>query len=167
MFTTGFGRTDTTTERWHRFVQENVKDWNGTNLVATVLISAAVAFLAVPGIDNVSRCMALISVLVAVASIVTGLLNVWQHQHETRATPELITIVRHLYFSSVETFIYLAFYVTDGFFPASGVGCTQFQPSCDPSISPLGAPYMVDRDLRSQHCNLFLEGPRCNCPRQR
>ncbi|KAF8507709.1 hypothetical protein JB92DRAFT_2793292, partial [Gautieria morchelliformis] len=92
IFITGFGRTDTTLERWHRFVQENVKDWNNTNLVATVLISAAVAFLAVPGIDSVSRCMGLISVLVAVASIVTGLLNVWQHQRETRATPELTII---------------------------------------------------------------------------
>jgi hypothetical protein len=97
MFSTGFGRTDNTTERWHRFVQENVKDWNGTNLVATVLISAAVAFLAVPGIDSVSRCMGLISVLVAVASIVTGFLNAWQHQHETRETPELTIIVRCLF----------------------------------------------------------------------
>ncbi|KAF8582461.1 hypothetical protein K439DRAFT_1351098 [Ramaria rubella] len=93
MFMTGFGRTDTTTERWHRFVRENVKDWNGTNLVATVLISATVAFLAIPGIDSVSRCLGLVSVLLAMASIITGLLNVWQHQHETRATPELTIIM--------------------------------------------------------------------------
>lgn len=121
MFITGFGRTDTTMERWHRFVLENVKDWNNTNLVATVLISAAVAFLAVPGIDSVSRCMGVVSVQIAIASIVIGLLNVWQHQRENRTAPELTIVVR---VSIVERYTCLlcSFFV-DGLLPPSGDGC--------------------------------------------
>lgn len=36
-FMTGIGRTDTITERWQIFVDENVADWTNTNLVVRVL----------------------------------------------------------------------------------------------------------------------------------
>ena len=34
-FITGVGRTDTITERWQSFVDENVADWTNTNLVVS------------------------------------------------------------------------------------------------------------------------------------
>ena len=35
-FITGPGRTDTITERWQAFVDDNVSDWNNTNLVVRI-----------------------------------------------------------------------------------------------------------------------------------
>ncbi|KAH8117650.1 hypothetical protein DFH11DRAFT_1037984 [Phellopilus nigrolimitatus] len=91
-FMSGPGRTDTITERWQAFVDENVIDWTNTNLVATVLISASVALLAIPGIDSVTRILGIMSTLFSIASIIVGLLNVWQHQHKTRSNLELTVI---------------------------------------------------------------------------
>ena len=34
-FMSGVGRTDTITERWQAFVDENVVDWTNTNLVVS------------------------------------------------------------------------------------------------------------------------------------
>ncbi|KZT31903.1 hypothetical protein SISSUDRAFT_637651 [Sistotremastrum suecicum HHB10207 ss-3] len=93
-FITALGRTETISEKWRAFVDENVTDWSDTNLVATVLVSAAVGFLAVPGIDDISRLFALFSILFALSSLIAGLLNAWQHQHESRASLELTIIVR-------------------------------------------------------------------------
>ena len=33
------GRTDTITEKWHMFVEENVDDWANTNLVVRTILS--------------------------------------------------------------------------------------------------------------------------------
>lgn len=91
-FMTGVGRTDTITERWQAFVDENVADWTNTNLVATVLVSASVALLAIPGIDSTTRILGIVSTLYSISSIVAGLLNVWQHQHKSRGNLELTVI---------------------------------------------------------------------------
>jgi len=91
-FMAGVGRTDTITERWQLFVDENVADWTNTNLVATVLVSASVALLAIPGIDKATRLLGIISTLFSIASIVSGLLNVWQNQHKSRTNLELTVI---------------------------------------------------------------------------
>lgn len=111
----GPGRTDTITERWQVFVDDNVTDWTNTNLVvrfflgwwasepllstchlyqATVLVSASVALLAIPGIDTTTRMLGIFSTLYSIASIIVGLLNVWQHQHKSRSGLELTVIVR-------------------------------------------------------------------------
>ncbi|KDQ18451.1 hypothetical protein BOTBODRAFT_143443 [Botryobasidium botryosum FD-172 SS1] len=65
---------------WKAYVQKLVKEWTDFNLVATVLLSATVAFLAVPGIDSLSRISALVSVLCALESVTIGLYLVWRHQ---------------------------------------------------------------------------------------
>lgn len=48
------------------------------------ICSATVAFLAVPGIDHVTRMAGLISVLCALGSITIGLYLVWRHQTQTK-----------------------------------------------------------------------------------
>ncbi|KLO16291.1 hypothetical protein SCHPADRAFT_919983 [Schizopora paradoxa] len=88
-FMPGIGRTDTITERWTMFVENNVADWTNTNLVSTVLVSASVAMLAVPGIDKATRILGLGATLCAIASVIIGLLNVWQHMHRSRTEIEL------------------------------------------------------------------------------
>ncbi|KDQ11080.1 hypothetical protein BOTBODRAFT_465409 [Botryobasidium botryosum FD-172 SS1] len=67
-------------KQWQEYVQKLVKEWTDFNLVATVLLSATVSFLAVPGIDDVTRVTTLISVLCALGSIIVGLYLVWKHQ---------------------------------------------------------------------------------------
>ncbi|KDQ08467.1 hypothetical protein BOTBODRAFT_191740 [Botryobasidium botryosum FD-172 SS1] len=73
---------------WRTYVQKLVKEWSDFNLVATVLLSATVAFLAVPGIDRITRIAALISVLCALGSIAIGLYLVWRHQTQTKYDAE-------------------------------------------------------------------------------
>ncbi|KAI5119536.1 hypothetical protein M0805_002558 [Coniferiporia weirii] len=102
-FMNGPGRTDTITERWQSFVDENVADWTNTNLVATVLVSASVALLAIPGIDHVTRILGITSTLFSIASIISGLLNVWQHQHQSRSNLELTVIFD--FFSKAECLV--------------------------------------------------------------
>jgi len=92
-FITALGRTDTISEKWRTFVDENVGDWTDTNLVATVLVGAAVGLVAIPGIDQVSRILGFLSILSALASLISGLLNSWQHQHETHRSTELTIIL--------------------------------------------------------------------------
>ncbi|KAF7375753.1 hypothetical protein MSAN_00464900 [Mycena sanguinolenta] len=53
-----------------------------SNLVATVLVSVTVGFLAVP-ITPLQRSAAMVSSLCAMTSIVTGLHHVWQHREKT------------------------------------------------------------------------------------
>ncbi|KAK6974519.1 hypothetical protein R3P38DRAFT_3132741 [Favolaschia claudopus] len=59
-----------------------MSEWADSNLVATVLVSVTVGFLAVPDITNIQRTFALISSLCAMTSIVTGLHHVWQHREK-------------------------------------------------------------------------------------
>jgi len=92
-FMTALGRTDTISEKWRSFVDENVRDWTDTNLVATVLVSGAVGLIAIPGINEVSRILGFLSILAALASLISGLLNSWQHQHESHRSTELTIIL--------------------------------------------------------------------------
>lgn len=43
-FMSGVGRTDTITERWQAFVDENVVDWTNTNLVVSACIVCVDSF---------------------------------------------------------------------------------------------------------------------------
>jgi len=56
-----------------------------SNLLATVFVSANVAFLAVPGIDGVQRTASLASSLFAMTSIVVGVHHVWRHRQKVSA----------------------------------------------------------------------------------
>lgn len=58
-----------------------------------MLVSASVALLAIPGIDESTRILGITSTLFSLASIIIGLLNVWQHQHKSRTDMELRVIV--------------------------------------------------------------------------
>jgi len=92
-FTSALGRTETISEKWRQFVDDNISDWTDTNLVATVLVSGAVALIAIPGIDSVTRILGFLSILCALASLISGLLNSWQHQHESHGSMELTVIL--------------------------------------------------------------------------
>ena len=56
-------------------------------------MSGAVSILAVPGLPDVSRILGILSILSALASLIAGLLNQWQHQHESHRSTELTIIV--------------------------------------------------------------------------
>ncbi|KAJ6488852.1 hypothetical protein C8R45DRAFT_248391 [Mycena sanguinolenta] len=59
-----------------------LSEWADSNLVATVLVSVTVGFLAVPN-TPLQRSAAMVSSLCAMTSIVTGLHHVWQHREKT------------------------------------------------------------------------------------
>lgn len=56
--------------------------------------------LAVPGIDKATRILGLGATLCAIASVIIGLLNVWQHMHRSRTEIELRLIVRFVIFAN-------------------------------------------------------------------
>ncbi|KAJ7778014.1 hypothetical protein DFH07DRAFT_1056339, partial [Mycena maculata] len=59
-----------------------MSEWEDSNLVATVLLSVNVGFLAVPNLKGLERSSALVSSLCAMTSIITGLHHVWQHREK-------------------------------------------------------------------------------------
>ncbi|KIM75256.1 hypothetical protein PILCRDRAFT_684143 [Piloderma croceum F 1598] len=69
-------------------MQSLVVEWADSNLLATVLVSANVAFLSVPGINGLQRTASLASSLFAMTSIVVGVHHVWQHRQKGSAEPE-------------------------------------------------------------------------------
>ncbi|KZW04292.1 hypothetical protein EXIGLDRAFT_716272 [Exidia glandulosa HHB12029] len=79
------GRLSAVKNRWESYVRKLVEDWNGFNLVGTVLLSATVSFLAVPGIDEVSAILCMYSILLSLGSVVIGVFCVWKHQTNVRA----------------------------------------------------------------------------------
>ncbi|KZS87964.1 hypothetical protein SISNIDRAFT_418897 [Sistotremastrum niveocremeum HHB9708] len=78
--------------RWRLFLQGLLKDWTDSNLLATVLIAATVAFIATQNIDNISRILTLVSVLLAIASVLTG--QYLTREHQPRMTSNASTGVR-------------------------------------------------------------------------
>ncbi|KAJ7183897.1 hypothetical protein C8R46DRAFT_1186758 [Mycena filopes] len=83
-----------------RLLMRNMmSEWADSNLVATVLVSVNVSFLAVPDINTLQRSCALVSSLCAMASIVTGLHHVWQHREKTDAEQEAAR--QYLYYSNL------------------------------------------------------------------
>ncbi|EIN05855.1 hypothetical protein PUNSTDRAFT_46680 [Punctularia strigosozonata HHB-11173 SS5] len=68
------------TIRWHRFISSLCHEWNASNLLSTVLISATVSLLAAPGMDGVAVILAVLSVICAIFSICFGLYLLWMHQ---------------------------------------------------------------------------------------
>ncbi|KDQ13250.1 hypothetical protein BOTBODRAFT_175848 [Botryobasidium botryosum FD-172 SS1] len=85
------------TKLWREYIQKMVKEWSDFNLVATVLLSATVAFLAVPGLDDLTRISCLISVLCALGSVTVGLYLVWRHQTRNREIARYFSRVKSDY----------------------------------------------------------------------
>lgn len=70
---------DIHTKYWQAFLGAFIKEWNDTNLLATVMISATVGFLAVPGLDSISRILGIIAIIAAIGSGLVGMVYVWHH----------------------------------------------------------------------------------------
>ncbi|CAL1699885.1 unnamed protein product [Somion occarium] len=63
-------------------------EWGDTTLLATVFVSANVAFLAVPGLNGLQRTASLCSSLFGMISIVAGVHAVWNHRSKAEASQE-------------------------------------------------------------------------------
>lgn len=70
---------------FRKLMQQFLDEWADSNLLATVFVSANVAFLAVPGIDALQKTASLASSLFAMMSITVGVHHVWQHRSKVDA----------------------------------------------------------------------------------
>ncbi|KAJ7197912.1 hypothetical protein GGX14DRAFT_700162 [Mycena pura] len=73
-------------EPFRALVKCFLQEWADSNLVATVLLSANVGFLAAPSLAGVPRTFSLVSSLCSMTSLITGLHHVWQHREKTEAS---------------------------------------------------------------------------------
>ncbi|KAJ7208876.1 hypothetical protein GGX14DRAFT_543338 [Mycena pura] len=73
---------------FRQLMRNLLSEWADSNLVATVLVSVNVGFLAVPDITSLQRSSSLVSSLCAMASLVTGLHHVWKHREKVDAEQE-------------------------------------------------------------------------------
>ncbi|KAA1466618.1 hypothetical protein DENSPDRAFT_831480 [Dentipellis sp. KUC8613] len=69
-------------------------EWADSNLLATVFVSANVAFLAVPNVNSLQRTASLASTLFSMLSIVTGMHHIWRHRR--RIDCELEDAIQYL-----------------------------------------------------------------------
>ncbi|THU87677.1 hypothetical protein K435DRAFT_919437 [Dendrothele bispora CBS 962.96] len=67
-----------TADAWTTFLSTLSQELSVSNLGAAVLLSSSTAFLAVPGIDKVPRIVTLISIIITLGSVMTGLYLQWQ-----------------------------------------------------------------------------------------
>ncbi|KZS88829.1 hypothetical protein SISNIDRAFT_489856 [Sistotremastrum niveocremeum HHB9708] len=77
-----------TEARWRSFLESRLKDWSDSNLLATVMIAATVAFIAVPGIDDISRTLVLLSALMSIGSVLMGQYLVRIHEPHASSTAQ-------------------------------------------------------------------------------
>ncbi|QRV94544.1 hypothetical protein RhiJN_22562 [Ceratobasidium sp. AG-Ba] len=68
------------TLRWRSFLKSICKEWTDSNLLATVLVSATVALLAIQGLNGTTVIASLIAALHALSSVLSGMLLVSNHQ---------------------------------------------------------------------------------------
>ncbi|KII89994.1 hypothetical protein PLICRDRAFT_174795 [Plicaturopsis crispa FD-325 SS-3] len=68
-------------EAWPTYIKQLSAEWTAFNLAATVLLSSSVGFLAVPGLDPRSRIASLLSIVLTLASVITGVYHLWSHGH--------------------------------------------------------------------------------------
>ncbi|KAF9524932.1 hypothetical protein CPB83DRAFT_838559 [Crepidotus variabilis] len=85
---------------WQRLVLALLKEWSDSNLLATVTLSANIAFLALPGIVNPPRFCSLLSTFLCLRSILSGLHHVWIHRFRAEAAPATAS----MYFQQAERF---------------------------------------------------------------
>jgi len=65
---------------WGSLVTSLVIEWSDSNLLATVILSANMAFISLSQVHAVERASSLISTFLALGSIVIGLHHVWRHR---------------------------------------------------------------------------------------
>ncbi|OAX37450.1 hypothetical protein K503DRAFT_866861 [Rhizopogon vinicolor AM-OR11-026] len=70
---------------FQKLMQQFLDEWADSNLLATVFVSANVAFLAVPGINALQKTASLSSSLFAMMSIIVGVHHVWRHRGKVDA----------------------------------------------------------------------------------
>ncbi|KAG9127457.1 hypothetical protein FRC07_013518 [Ceratobasidium sp. 392] len=68
------------TLRWRGFLKLLCKEWTDSNLLATVLVSATVALLAIPDLNNMARATGIIAALYAFSSVLCGMHHISNHQ---------------------------------------------------------------------------------------
>ncbi|KAI0321855.1 hypothetical protein OF83DRAFT_1097593 [Amylostereum chailletii] len=74
------GRLSNIQNKWEVYTQRLVNEYQDFLLIATVLLSATVGFLAVPDIDAFGRAAGIVSVFASLGSITIGVFCVWRHQ---------------------------------------------------------------------------------------
>ncbi|KDQ18321.1 hypothetical protein BOTBODRAFT_28736 [Botryobasidium botryosum FD-172 SS1] len=75
-------------EQWRKLVGHLIQEWTDTSLLATVLWTADMAFLAIEDINVPAQLGSLISTALALGSIITALLQIRQHRGRTDAASE-------------------------------------------------------------------------------
>ncbi|KAJ7167166.1 hypothetical protein C8R43DRAFT_984416 [Mycena crocata] len=80
---------------FRRLMRSFLTEWADSNLVATVLLSVNVGFLGVQDITGLQHTTSLVSSLLAMTSLVTGLHHVWQHRERTNI--EIDEAKRYIY----------------------------------------------------------------------
>jgi len=72
-------------EAWRKMADALIQEWTETSLLATVLWTADMAFLAVNNINTSAQLGSLISTALALASIITAILQIRRHRGRTNA----------------------------------------------------------------------------------
>ncbi|EIN10571.1 hypothetical protein PUNSTDRAFT_142552 [Punctularia strigosozonata HHB-11173 SS5] len=77
------GRLNNLHRSWALFIEQLVREYSDFILIATVLLSATISFLALPEIGRASRSAAIISVFASLGSMIVGSFCVWRHRSNT------------------------------------------------------------------------------------
>jgi len=77
---------------WRSLITSLIIEWTDSNLLATVILSANMAFLALSQVTAVERTGSVISTFLAIGSIVVGLHHVWRHRVKKEASAGLAGI---------------------------------------------------------------------------
>ncbi|KAH9060600.1 hypothetical protein EDB87DRAFT_595306 [Lactarius vividus] len=73
---------------FRELIKSLLVEWSDSNLLATVFVSANVAFLALPNINALAQTASLISTLFSILSIVIGVHHVWRHRRRVDVDDE-------------------------------------------------------------------------------
>ncbi|KAJ8595291.1 hypothetical protein M405DRAFT_929576 [Rhizopogon salebrosus TDB-379] len=77
------GRLDNVQQTWDSYIKHLVQEYSNFLLIATVLLSATVSFLAVPNIEQGGLFACVIATLCSLGSIIVGVFCIWSHQNNT------------------------------------------------------------------------------------
>ncbi|SJL02261.1 uncharacterized protein ARMOST_05587 [Armillaria ostoyae] len=80
------GRLNNMHQNWGDYISKLVREYSTFLLISTVLLSATVSFLAVPGASPACQLATTASVFTSLGSIIVGVFSIWRHQGNTRGT---------------------------------------------------------------------------------
>ncbi|KAJ6629122.1 hypothetical protein B0H10DRAFT_1987987 [Mycena sp. CBHHK59/15] len=78
------GRLADVQKNWESYIERLIREYTHFLLISTVLLSATVGFLAVPGISQPSQITATVSALASLGSMIVAVVAIWRHQASTR-----------------------------------------------------------------------------------